>query len=447
MRPHSDTAAYQNTYISNCADWVDFEIKIGTSKDQIAIAPGNLLKEWEENDRKYFHYKMKRPMMNFYNICSARYEIKKDKWNDVDIAIYYHKMHDFNIDRMISGLKDGFDYFTSNFSPYQHDQVRILEVPRVSFAQSFANTIPFSENVGFVAMPDDSEKGGVDFTYAITAHELAHQWWAHQVIGANVKGSTMLSESLSEYSSLKVLEKKYGKTKMRKFLKDALDKYLQFRSTERKKELPLAYNENQAYIHYQKGSLAFYALSDYIGETQLNKILSEYIDSVGFQEPPYTTSLELLEMLKHGTPDSLLYFITDMFEHITLYDNRIESTSYTENEDGTYTVDITAHISKYRTDERGRQQFEDENGVSLEVDGRSIKSYPLQDYVDVGIFGMEEEGDEIETELYLKKHKITEIENHFTITVDKLPKEVGIDPYNKLIDRNSEDNRRRVSSI
>lgn len=253
MAPQSDTAARQNNYITSGADWLNFEIKIGTEKDQIAMAPGNLLREWEENDRKYYHYKMKRPMLNFYNICSARYEVKKDKWNDVDIAIYYHKGHDFNIDRMIAGLKDGFDYFTENFSPYQHDQVRILEVPRVGFAQSFANTIPFSENIGFVAMPDDSEEGGVDFTYSITAHELAHQWWAHQVIGANVQGATMLSESLSEYSSLKVLEKKYGKNKMRKFLKDALDKYLFQRSTERKKELPLAFNENQQYIHYNKG--------------------------------------------------------------------------------------------------------------------------------------------------------------------------------------------------
>ena len=35
------------------------------------------------------------------------------------------------------------------------------------------------------------------------------------------------------------------------------------------------------------------------------------------------------------------------------------------------------------------------------------------------------------------------IENKYTITVDELPVEVGIDPYNKLIDRNSEDNRRK----
>jgi len=450
MAAPTDMKARQNTYLSNCSDWIDFEIKIGTEKDQIGMAPGNLIREWEEGGRRYFHYKMKRPMLNFYNVCSAKYEVFKDKWKDVDLAIYYHKGHDFNLDRMMAGMKDGLEYFTSHFSPYQHDQLRILEVPRVGFAQSFANTVPFSENVGFIAMPDDSEEGGVDFTYAITAHEVAHQWWAHQVIGANVQGATMLSESLSEYSSLKVLEKRYGKGKMRKFLKDALDQYLQFRSMEKKKELPLAYNEGQQYIHYKKGSLAFYALSDYLGEDILNGVLSAYIDSVAYQEAPYTTSLELLGMIKAATPDSLQYFIEDMFENITLYDNRIQATDYVKNADGTYTVDITAHVTKYRTNERGRQVFYNQDSISifLDIEGKKkpMQSYPLHDYIDVGIFGSEkdDEGITIEKELYLKKHKVTEIENNYSIIVDDMPVEVGIDPYNKLIDRNSEDNRRKV---
>jgi ABC-2 type transport system permease protein len=65
----------------------------------------------------------------------------------------------------------------------------------------------------------------------------------------------------------------------------------------------------------------------------------------------------------------------------------------------------------------------------------------------VGIFGVEEvDGVEKEQVLYIKKHKITEIENQWTITVDSEPKEVGIDPYNILIDRNSDDNRRETKT-
>ena len=48
--------------------------------------------------------------------------------------------------------------------------------------------------------------------------------------------------------------------------------------------------------------------------------------------------------------------------------------------------------------------------------------------------------------LYLKQHKISSIHNKVSIIVDKEPKEVGIDPYNKLIDTNSDDNRKKIEN-
>jgi ABC-2 type transport system permease protein len=130
--------------------------------------------------------------------------------------------------------------------------------------------MPFSEGIGFIADVDDTDDSGVDYPFAVTAHEVAHQWWAHQVIGADVMGATLLSESMAEYVSLKVIEKSQGKNKMRTFLKEALDGYLLQRTLERKREKPLMYNDGQGYIHYQKGSMVLYALSDYVGEKKMN---------------------------------------------------------------------------------------------------------------------------------------------------------------------------------
>ena len=42
--------------------------------------------------------------------------------------------------------------------------------------------------------------------------------------------------------------------------------------------------------------------------------------------------------------------------------------------------------------------------------------------------------------LYLQKHKIDQQRKEFTVTVDKVPAQAGIDPLNKLIDRNPDDN-------
>lgn len=455
MKSQDDMEARQNTYIRDDSDWITFETTVSTSEDQIAIAPGYLQKEWVEDGRRYFHYDMgDQKILNFYAYNSGTYEVEKEEYDDVNLEIYYNKKHPHNIDRMMRGLKRGMDYFTKEFSPYQFEQVRIIEFPSSegAFAQSFANTVPFSEAMGFIADVEKKENA-VDYPFSVTAHELAHQWWAHQVIGANVQGGTMLSESLAEYSSLKVLEHENGKEQMRKFLKHALDDYLTNRRFENVKEQPLMYNENQQYIHYEKGSLVFYAMSDYLGEEKLNTVLSNYIDSVAFQDPPYTTSGELVNALKKETPDSLQYLITDMFETITLYDNYIEDAKAKKKDNDKFEVDIKAIVSKYRAGDQGEKFYANIKGDSLvytDKKEKEIKSLPIADYIEIGIFGKKDNKkkevnkEENEKVLYLEKIKFSDIENDLKIEVDEKPVEVGIDPFNKLIDGNSDDNRKKV---
>ncbi|MGB3591731.1 MAG: M1 family aminopeptidase [Nonlabens sp.] len=446
----TDPGATDDNYIGGNSDWIDFEATVSTAGDQIAIAPGYLIKEWEQDDRKYFHYKMDSKMLNFYNFMSGRYDVLRDNHDGVALEIYYHPDHDYNIDRMMQGLKDGLDYYNDNYTPYQHRQARIIEFPRSGggFAQAFPNTIPFSEAIGFIADVDDEDNDAVDYPFSVTAHELAHQWWAHQVIGARAKGMTLLSESLSEYSSLKVLEKRYGKEKMRKFLKDAMDGYLQGRTFDPNGENALMYNENQQYIHYQKGSLVLYAMSDYLGEKPFNSVIKRFAEKYQFKAAPYPTSVEFVEDIRAITPDSLRYLVTDMFETITLYDNKVLEGSYKKLGENDYEVSFDALVSKYRSSDEGKSIYVNKKNDSItylkEGSKRPITSLPLADYIEVGVYGEEDEDTGIEKLLYLKKIRVDSIFNNFKIRVKETPVEVGIDPYNKLIDRNSSDNRQRI---
>ena len=67
------------------------------------------------------------------------------------------------------------------------------------------------------------------------------------VVGAFVQGIGLMPETMAQYSALMVMEKKFGKEKMRKFLKYELEKYLTGGSSEREGEMPLLYNEGQPY--------------------------------------------------------------------------------------------------------------------------------------------------------------------------------------------------------
>lgn len=423
-----DEAARANTYLTDDADWIAFKTTVCTAPDQIALAPGYLKEEFQRDGRRCFRYEMDRPMLDFYAYLSARWEVKKAMYKDIPIEVYFDPRHGYNVDRMIESVQKSLAYYEANFTPYQHRQVRIIEFPGYqSFAQAFANTIPYSESIGFIAdlrNPDD-----VDYVFYVTAHEIAHQWWAHQVIGANVQGATVLSESLSQYSALMVMEHEYGRAQMRQFLKTELDRYLSGRGSEAVQELPLYRVENQQYIHYRKGSLVFYRLREELGEQALNRALKKFLQAKAYQQPPYTTSAELLDFIRAEATLEQQPLITDLFEKIAFYDNRVDEATVVKNSAGKYTVTMKLHAQKRYAD-----------GLGKETDA------VMDDWVDIGVFARGASGKERDEKvLYLQRHRINTANPTVAVEVDELPSEVGFDPYNKLIDRLSSDNRRKVS--
>ena len=429
-RMHSidDEAARANTYLNTGADWIDFEAVVSTSPNQIAIAPGYLQREYEENGRRVFEYKMDRPIHNFYSFLSARYTVKRDTFQGINLEIYYQKGHEYNLDRMMESMKASLAYNGAHFSPYQYRQVRILEFPRYStFAQAFPNTVPYSESIGFIMRSSDSDDD-LDMPFFVTAHEVAHQWWGHQVVGANVQGSTLFSEGMAEYSALTAMEKRYGQANAQKFLAYELDRYLTGRTNETKREMPLMLAENQPYIHYNKGSLALYALRDYIGEDSMNAAISRFVKDKANQMPPYTTSREFVGYLKAVTADSLQPVITDLFETITLWDFKTEEATATRRSDGAWTVTLKVTATKFRADSLGDQS-----------------EIPINDLVDIGVFGDRQPGNTLGKPLLVEKRRITAKETTIELVVPEEPKKAGIDPYNKLIDRAPKDNTKSVS--
>ncbi|MBI3716300.1 MAG: ABC transporter permease [Betaproteobacteria bacterium] len=426
MRDRDDAEGLKSNYLSNDADWIDFETTVGTEEDQIAIAPGYLQKEWKEGGRHYFHYKMDVPILNFFAYLSARYAVKTDVWKpdgdkagqEVPITIYYQPGHEYNLERMFASVKASLSYYSKNFGPYQHKQFRIIEFPRYdSFAQAFPNTIPYSESIGFIARVREDDEKDIDYPYYVTAHEAAHQWWAHQVMGGNVQGGTMLSETMAQYSALMVMKQKYGEAKMKKFLTYELERYLLGRAFEQKSELPLGRVENQPYIHYAKGSLVMYALQDYIGEDKVNAALKAFRDETAYQGPPYPNATQLIKHFRAVTPPHLQYLIDDMFESITLYDNRATKATYKELAGGKFEVMLKVITKKLKADKLGKES-----------------DAPIADWIEVGVL------DEKGVPLFLEKRKFDKEESEIVMVVDKKPAKAGVDPLNKLIDRRPRDN-------
>lgn len=417
------------------SDWVDAEITVTTDADQTPIAPGYTQSDTSANGRRTVRFKTDAPINHFFSVQSARYEIQRDAWRspagkDVALAVYYHPGHEYNVDRMLSAMKASLDMFDARFSAFQFRQARILEFPAyANFAQSFANTIPYSENLGFISHLTDPTK--IDMVTYVTAHEIAHQWWGHQVVSGDQQGATMLIESFAQYSALLVMEKMYGREQMRRFLKYELDRYLRSRGAEVVEELPLARVENQQYIHYQKGTLAMYWLKEVVGEAVVDRALAKLLQQYAFKPAPYPNSRDFLKILRAEAGPAHDALIDDLFEKITLLDVKVTAARAAKRADGKFDLTLDVEARKLYADGQGRET-----------------EAALDEPLDVGAFSVRpgERGFDAGSVLYFQRQGVRSGRQQLRFVADQPPVWVGVDPYNKRIDRNSDDNLVKVET-
>ena len=427
MAKLEDVSATAKPYFGG---WTTADITVSTVADQTPIAPGKKVSDVTAGGRRTARFVSDAPIHNFFSVQSARYAEKHLPHAGVDLAVYYHPQHAWNVDTMLRSLATSLDYYQANFGPYQFDQARIIEYPGYrSFAQAFANTMPYSEGIGFVA--DNSDPDKIDYVSYVTAHEFAHQYWGHQVIGANMQGSTSLSESLAQYSALMVMKKLYGPDKIRRFLKFELDRYLGSRGTETIGEQPLARVENQQYIHYQKGSLVMYLLQDRLGEAAVNRALARLVARFKFKSAPFPRSLDLIaELRKEARTPEDQALITDLFERITVYDLKVDAPTATRRADGKWDVTVPVVAHKF---------YADDKGVDRET--------PLADSIAVGLFTAEPGRGSFDGKnvLQMARQPIRTGRQVLHFVTATKPTHAGVDPYNLYIDRDSGDNVKTVS--
>lgn len=419
-----DESARMRNYVGN-TDWVMTDITVTTESGQTPIAPGNKISDEVNGERRTARFVSREPILAFLSIQSADYAVKERTADGVDMAVYYHPTHDFNVDIMLDATETSLAYYRKNFGPYQFDYARIIEFPGyATFAQAFAGTVPFSETIGFISNNTDID--AIDYVTYVTAHEFGHQYWAHQLISANMQGGTLLVETMAQYSALMVMKQVHGEDKIRRFLKYELDRYLSARGGEAIEELPLNRVENQGYIHYRKGAVVMYLLQDRLGEDRVNVMLSELLDRYKFKGPPYAISTDLVDGFKSlARNEDERQLVSDLLETITLYDLNATEAKITKSANGEYVTELTVEASKYYAEGLGKES---------EID--------LQDSIDIGLFSSRPGRGAFDRKdvLYMKRHPIKTGKQTIRIVTKERPEFAGVDPYNKYIDRKSDDN-------
>tara|TARA_R110002167_G_C12288765_1_gene615876 strand:- start:67 stop:603 length:537 start_codon:yes stop_codon:yes gene_type:complete len=175
-----------------------------------------------------------------------------------------------------------------------------------------------------------------------------------------------------------------------------------------------------------------YDLQDVIGEDVINAGLKTFLNEYKyFEKGVYATSEDFYKAIYNVTPDSLKYKVDDGFKEIVLYENRVMDAKTKKLDNGKWETTFTVNSKKIYYDDTGKEKLIDDK----------------KNLVDVGLFGEDITGDDgvtIKNPFYFEIKWLSAGDNTFTIVTDEKPLKAGIDPYNKLIDRNSDDNLETV---
>jgi len=427
----NDPEGINNLKAGKASDLFSFDLTISISGDQTMISSGELVKQWKQNGRNYFHFVQNQTGMYApLAAVGAKYVVAKDTVqlaHPVSISIYYDAKHSWNVNRFMAAYKDGLHYFNSAYGPYPFKDIRLAETsPYGPRTGSFTTFDTYAEYFAWCARFDDPNE--TDYCYFNTAQQLAQQWWRFQVAPNNTVGSLDIAEGLAQYSALVMMEKKYGKDNMKWITMDQLWYYLFVRRRLDEPEHPLI-TSNNWFEWGGKAAVALYGLRDMIGEDSINAALREFKNAYAFKnKPPFAGSNNLYSYLQKHTPDSLQYFLTDTWQKITLYDNKLmDIKAVATGKNNEYKVTLKADVAKVYIDDKGND----------------VPALKMNDYITIGIFAADSKNKAGRTQvnpLYLKKYRLTYGQHTFSIMVNGKPVRAGIDPYAKLIDRSPNDN-------
>jgi hypothetical protein len=386
------------------AGWSAFDVTISTN-GETAVAPGTLLRQWDAQGRRHFHYRTEGYAPHRFAIVAAHYAVTSATHEGTTVEIYHHPRHMQNVPRMMQAAANSLREFNETFGPYAQKHLRLAEVPVPNFSgYAYPGLILLGEKRGFLIDARDPRR--LDLVTRRTAHEIAHQWWGYKVVPARAPGASMLMESLTKYAELLVLENTHGKDAVRQSLTYELDRYLKDRTAERDVEPPLTRVDDQAYLYYRKGAIVLYALKDLIGEQRLHTALRNFMrEQSGPGRTP--TTAQLMQHLRAATPQEHQPLLREWLEEVVLYDFRLERATATRRPDGRFEVVMRVHAD------------------------RAV-------LVDIATF------DARDTPLSTEKHLLRKGPQELRILANEEPFTAAIDPYVLRIDRNRFDNTTTV---
>lgn len=419
----------RNLAANDDADYVTYEAVITTDANQIVAAPGRLVSDTANGNRRTFTYTGESAALWDLHFTSARYAVTKGVWQNetqtIPVEIYHLPTHAYNTQRFIESAQFALTQLTGDFGNYPHESIRIAEVPNeIIEPVTSGNLIILPEKKGWLHDYRDFDAStNPDFVQFITAREIARGWWGQIAAPADAQGYPLLVDAMPAYAALTVIEAKHGASAALNQIANLTDSYLRESAIEDGREPSLLEAEDQEYIN-DKGAIALYSTATQLGTGQLNRALKNYLDALRSRTaPPFTRADEFVHALTGGNTDqSNIAFLNQTFQTVTTYDYKLKQA-----------VALVQNGNRFK--------------LQLDIEARKFQANAGDNRVETGM------REPLEVAIYtagnnepriVKTPAISTGSNRVELQLEDKPARVQLDPRRLLVDRNQMDNTATV---
>ncbi|NTX52145.1 M1 family aminopeptidase [Myxococcus sp. CA039A] len=274
--------------------------------------------------------------VSMFNIVAGRWAVLRGEGT----AVFHHPAHVYNVEAMRRGLDASRRYYSEWFHPYPWKELKLSEFPGLdTYAQGFATNITFSESIGFLARSTPESNA----VLLITAHEAAHQWWGNMLIPGKGPGGSVLSEGMSHYSAMKLMEQLDGPRTRMEIAKRLEERYARERHVDAEQSLVKLDDSRDGdnTVLYDKGGWAFSMLEDLMGRPAMHAGIQAFLQKyVGYEDHPVLQ--DFTAAMRPFAPDAAAYdaFVQQWFHEVHVPQYRL-SNAQVKQEGGQWVATVT----------------------------------------------------------------------------------------------------------
>jgi hypothetical protein len=280
------------------ADFGSYDVTLDVPANYLVGASGRRVTEQRRGDRHELRF-VAEPVHDFAWVAWDGFREQRTRVAGVDVSLLAPPDQEANVAASVAILKTALPEFSRSFGAYPYPTLTVVHPPDAAAAAGGMEYPTLITTGG----PWYLAHTGARSIEAVTAHELAHQWF-YGLVASNEARFPFLDEGLSTFAELKALRSRFGNASLFGAFDLQVSAEALFRalSALRPGDEPIASAasdftsfENLGLLVYLRTATVLETLGRVFGRAELDRALAAYAQKYRFRHPG---PRELLEELR-----------------------------------------------------------------------------------------------------------------------------------------------------